>query len=620
MAGLEGKAAMLIKQVQLENFKRFEALDIDLRPFDCLVGPNNGGKTTLLQALALFDFCMHHCLSGRNGILELKGRNIAPEEFYVLPVSSPVDLWTDRKTQAGQKHKIITITVSFAEGEPVTAAVDLNFNLFNVSIQCPDQSQPWLQRLQGVRMAYLPVFSMFLPQEERRTPAVIEDALARGRVNSVIRNLLLDLKLKGRDQELAAILQRTFPTLTDLGIRFDEANDRYISVTYLEKGRPDEEKPKTKRKKSKPREFDVFSAGSGFQQFVYLFGFITLRQPTVILLDEPDVHLHGSLQRVLLEELRRLVSEGKQVLFATHSRDMIARMSPEDILSLEEGGARRLSVAFDIYDTLDRLGSVDPTQLPVIQAYRRVLVVEDRTDRDLLSVFCGKCLGPSIWQQVDRRLAVCYAKGNPWKQDMGRLRQQLQQLIAVAGDPLQVFVVADRDYHPDLAHLLQQLPKDHLQWHVWERAEIENYLLSLASIQRLVCESPAQPTLEERALRDEFERLLESSKDLANDQLVKAFQEYGKTLEENWDAPTCSRKAREYLRDQWDANRLALADAKDVVLPGIKRWLQSQHLGQFSDKALAEVLRPPDFPQEIHSLAKKLAHFVGIDLDTDESA
>ncbi len=598
-----GSKNMLIKHVKIENFKRFDQLDLELRSLDCLVGPNNSGKTTLLQALALFDFCAHHSLGSKNGELELKRRNISPEEFYVLPVSSPVDLWTDRKTQGRNKHKIITITITFQEGPPVTAAVDLNFNLFNISVGCADQSQEWLHRLQQVRIAYLPVFSMFLPQEERRTPAVIEDALARGRVNSVIRNLLLNLKHEIRDQELAEILQRTFPSLKELAIRFDEANDRYISVTYQEKKRP--------------KEFDVFSAGSGFQQFVYLFGFIALRQPTVILLDEPDVHLHGSLQRVLLEELRRLVSAGKQVLFATHSRELIARMSPEEILSLEEEGAKRLTVAFDIFDTLDRLGSLDPTQLPVIQAFRRVLVVEDRADRDLLSVFCSKCLGPSVWQQVDRRLAVCYCKGNPWKQDMARLRQHLQQMIGRQGEALRMFIVGDRDYHPDPAFLRNTLPSENLEWHIWERVEIENYLLCLEAMKRLFCEPTRQPTFDEVALDQEFENLLESSRDASNDRLVKAFQEYGKSRDEKWDAATLSRKAREFLQEHWETEKLALADAKDIVLPGIKRWLQSRHLGQFSDKALAEVLRPEDLPEEVRGLAKKLATFAGVPMERE---
>ena len=66
------------------------------------------------------------------------------------------------------------------------------------------------------------------------------------------------------------------------------------------------------------------------------------------------------------------------------------------------------------------------------------------------------------------------------------------------------------------------------------------------------------------------------------------------------------------------AEKLALADAKDIVLPGMKRWLQSRQLGQFSDKALAEVLRPEDFPPEVGDLAKKLATFAGVQTEGDD--
>ncbi len=590
---------MVIKHVHIENFKRFEELDVELEPLNCLVGPNNSGKTTLLQALALFDFCAHHCLTRTNTKLELKKRTIPPEEFYVLPVSNPTELWTDRRTTAG-KQKVIKVCMTFDDDHRVTASVKHDYNRFGVGIESTDESQEWLSQLVAYRIAYLPVFSVFLAQEERRTPAVVDDELARGRVHSVIRNLLLDLKEEEKHEELIGVLRRTFPALEDMRIEFDEVSDRYISVTYKEAARP--------------KEFDVFSAGSGFQQFLYLFGFILLRHPRVILLDEPDVHLHGTLQSALLQELHRLVEEGKQILFATHSRDLITGVSPENILSLENGAAKRLGVGFDIYDTLDRLGSIEPTQLPIIQAFQRVLIVEDQADRTLLSMFCSKCLGSSIWQEVERRLAVCFSKGNPYKQPIARLREQLQQMISLPGQTLEAFVVSDRDYYPDLQHLHQELPTDHLQWHVWERAEIENYLLCPNVIIQLLRGSDQQLVLEETAFHQEYDRLLESSRDSANDHLVDAFNEYRGRLNEKWDAAAMSRKAREYLRECWDSEKVAFADAKDVVLPGIKRWLQDHQLGQFSNKKLAETLQPGDLPEEVHKLARELAQFVGVEI------
>lgn len=587
---------MLIKHVHIENFKRWETLDADLRHLDCLVGPNNSGKTSLLQVLALFDFCVHHCLSGKNGGFEIKSRSIAPEEFYVIPCANPKDLWTNRRTQAGPKHRIICITALFDNDFKATATVDLNYNRFGVSLDCSDRSDEALKRLRDVHISYLPVFSTFLAEEEKKTPAVIEDALARGRVNSVIRNLLLNLKSQKRENLLKDVLQRLFPDLQGISITFDEANDRYISFTYNEQGRP--------------KEFDVFMAGSGFQQFVYLFGFIHLRQPTVILLDEPDVHLHGTLQHGLLLELNRLVETGKQVLIATHSRELIGRISPQNILSVDNGKATRLSVAFDVYDTLDKMGSVDPTQLPMIQAWRKVLVVENRTDWELLSVFCEKCLPAGVWPEVKRRVALCYALGNPWKQDMDRLRHQLQQMISVQGQALELFVVADRDYHPDLTRLRASLPQNNIQWHVWERTEIENYLLSWGGILKALHEFP----LAEEPLRSEFDRLIESSRNSANDRLVKAFDEYRRKLGENWDAATLSRKAREFLEENWKSDRIGLADAKEIVLPGLKRWLQEHEEGQFSDLTLAEAMSPTDLADEVRSLAQRLADFAGVAL------
>ncbi len=591
---------MLIRPVHIENFKRWETLDAELKPLDCLVGPNNSGKTTLLQALALFDFGVHHCLSGKNGGLEIKGRSISPEDFYVIPCANPVDLWADRKTQAASKHKIIKIQVTFDNRLRATVSVDLTYNRFGVSLACSDDSNESLQRLRELRISYLPVFSTFLTQEERKTPAVIEDALARGRVNSVIRNLLLNLQRENRQHLLIEVLRRVFPNLDEISIEFDEANDRYITFAYLEKGRP--------------KEFDVFMAGSGFQQFIYLFGFIHLRQPTIVLFDEPDAHLHGSLQHALLSEFQHLVADRRQILFATHSREMITRIDPSNILSIETGGAKRLELAFDVYDTLDSLGSVDPTQLATIQAYRRVLVVENQSDWELLSIFCEKCLPPEVWPEVQRRLAVCYARGNPWKQDMDRLRHQLQQMIAVRGAALELFVIADRDYHPDLSVLRAGLPSTNIQWHVWQRAEIENYLLDADGIVRVVLKPERQMTLDEGALRAELDRLIGESKNSANDRLVKAFDELRRKLGEHWDPATLSRKAREYLQHHWDADRIALADAKEIVLPGVKRWLQSEGHGQFSDRSLAEALASQDLAPEIHEVTRSLARFAGVAL------
>lgn len=90
---------MKIKKLFIRNFKKFQNLEVELQDLDCLTGGNNSGKSTVLQALALFDFCLHQCLSKPNGRpISLKNRSITEEDFVVLPVTKGTDLWHDKMT------------------------------------------------------------------------------------------------------------------------------------------------------------------------------------------------------------------------------------------------------------------------------------------------------------------------------------------------------------------------------------------------------------------------------------------------------------------------------------------------------------------------------------------
>ena len=89
---------MKIKTFIIRNFKKFANFEVDLQDLDCLVGSNNSGKSTLLQALALFDFCVHECISQPNGKpIGLKNRSITEEDFVALPVAKATDLWHNKR-------------------------------------------------------------------------------------------------------------------------------------------------------------------------------------------------------------------------------------------------------------------------------------------------------------------------------------------------------------------------------------------------------------------------------------------------------------------------------------------------------------------------------------------
>lgn len=48
----------MITTLTLRNFKSIEEQTYEFAPFDLLVGCNNSGKSTILQALAIWQFCI----------------------------------------------------------------------------------------------------------------------------------------------------------------------------------------------------------------------------------------------------------------------------------------------------------------------------------------------------------------------------------------------------------------------------------------------------------------------------------------------------------------------------------------------------------------------------------
>src|SRR5204862_6070707 len=80
---------------------------------------------------------------------------------------------------------------------------------------------------------------------------------------------------------------------------------------------------------------DVASAGSGFQQVLMLLTFLHTRPGAVLLLDEPDAHLHMILQDAIYGELRSVaMRQHSQLVIATHSEVIINTVEPRELCAM----------------------------------------------------------------------------------------------------------------------------------------------------------------------------------------------------------------------------------------------------------------------------------------------
>jgi hypothetical protein len=107
--------------------------------------------------------------------------------------------------------------------------------------------------------------------------------------------------------------------------------------------------------------------------------------PGLLLLDEPDAHLHPSNQRVLAATLLKVAEQGNaKIILATHSRhifDALTRSSLTDVVWLKNGTRQERKQSEDLSILLD-LGALDSFELLGSGKGRVVVLTEDtKADR-----------------------------------------------------------------------------------------------------------------------------------------------------------------------------------------------------------------------------------------------
>lgn len=192
-----------------------------------------------------------------------------------------------------------------------------------------------------------------------------------------------------------------------------------------------------------------------------------------MLLDEPDAHLHSSLQEQLLDSLRAVAATtDKQILIATHSAEILRNAEPWDILHIRSGGhgGNYLVEESQKVGLLAGLGSEYAPRVDRAKRTKRVLFVEGRTDLEILKALaeCLSIIWPANWVEWTT------ARGHKErKQVYTALKEEIPQLVVVS--------LRDRDDEPAEtvgADLVDGQSGD-ADFHPrrWRRRYIESYLI-----------------------------------------------------------------------------------------------------------------------------------------------
>jgi len=352
---------MYIKKFNIKNFKSFKDITFHFNAdVNILTGKNNTGKTTVLEALALW----HECF----GKLIHKAKRAVPNIGYKAgdwifgPIGTnryfPFDeinsirspYFEDIFHQRNRKYDIILVAtiskkdntneieIPFIIGE---SGMNYDISLYNYTKFDFVKFNDFFVRLpEPIGKYYASPVAVILQKENFATGPQIKKSLLNRSSASVLRNRLYNLlnfpKLEYRNdffKDLTYILGQNIELISRSNIK----NNEQVIINF-KTGTDDVEK-------------DIALVGSGTLQIIEILlnlyqpeetfnnlHFYTQDEPikdfNIILLDEPDSHIHREIQQRLTDILSNF-SKNNQIFISTHNESLIRSASYNHLFHLD---------------------------------------------------------------------------------------------------------------------------------------------------------------------------------------------------------------------------------------------------------------------------------------------
>jgi len=456
----------MLTSIKIRNFKRFADVDIELGKAVVLIGPNNSGKTTVLQALALWDIGLRRWNEKRKGKPSPEKRpgvTINRRDLVSIPVPHANLLWRElhvrdvtqvekdgKRSPKTQNVRVELIVTGVTREKPWSCGLEFDY-ANEESFYCRplgtsrgQERMPVPDEVGDLREAFLPPMSGLADREFVKQPGEIGVLIGQGQTAQVLRNLCYQIyeKRNGQWEHLVTHIRELF----GVGLLEPQftAERSEITMAYQEAG----------------SKLDLSSSGRGLQQTLLLLAHLYANPRSVLLLDEPDAHLEILRQRQTYNLLTQVAEEqGSQIIAASHSEVVLNEAAGRDVVIAFVGRPHRMDdrgsqvlkalrdIGFDHYLQAEETGWV--------------LYLESPTDLSILRTF-AKTLDHDAQQCLERPF-VHYVETNLPQ----RVREHFFGLREAKNDLVGIAIFDRLEKELQIGGPLEET--------MWSRREIENY-------------------------------------------------------------------------------------------------------------------------------------------------
>ncbi|TAG88701.1 MAG: hypothetical protein EAZ20_08005 [Bacteroidetes bacterium] len=661
---------MKLTNLKLTNFKKISNISDNIiylnEDINVLVGGNNTGKTSILQAIQkLFGTKniepkdLNYLV--KNGNLKIEGNIKFSEEevlaFFEIAKNQLEHHITNEKIQEvikeiASNHSHFFEDLTFIERKNAQHSRNKTFSSDILEKYGKSQEQDIYQIiykastiLSGTDFYNIYKSPLYLDsrgnlmEKEKFIPLNEIEKQFKNQNNQVnIRGLLYALKKKelNKFEEFKKRLLNVFSELEDVDVIHNEDIGEFELIL------------KEKLRNNGTTEqvsYDIKEVGQGMQSLVLILATILLLKPHIVLMDEPEAHMHPSLITEFVKYLKYLAKD-TQFIITSHSLVLMNEVGMDKIFHLKNDTAKKGIVVNKIeernnfLDIIKEIGYDIDTLSYIAQPYVYVLV-EGESDKKYLLEFAKKA---NLQKQINLfNVGFVIMNGKNNRHKFLSLLEKLEKNILTI--PFVMILDKDETSEENIEKLKARIANTKNEICYLEKRQIENYLVDIEVIKKIITQK-IKPENKEKWEKIDFEKEIinfcESQKEhifdnymndffansifLSTQKMREIFKDTKqKNLQETMEnfvaefsgelTKVTTKKGIELSKNassmedvfnqKWENEKMNMCDGRKL-LKNMRTWLETEFKISFSDQNIIDEMIMPD---EIKNLLDLLSNF-----------
>lgn len=565
-----------LKKLKLENFRCYENTTVTFNELNIIVGENNAGKSCLIEALRLVATAAQEASRRTyksipkelNQPAALKGFEINTEKLKI-----------DLKTAINFYQNITAkITAYFAESNKIEIYLnkDIAFAVLYDKTNKNITNKNIAKLLKLNKIGILPQIGLIREDEKLLSDLTVVNDKDTYLTSLHFRNEILHFK-KEFFADFKQLAESSWEDLKIQDIEYRYGMDEYINLFVADNKYTSE----------------IGKMGSGLKMWLQIMWFLArTKDYEIVILDEPDVYMHADLQRKLLDIVK---SRYSQIIIATHSFEIISSVDAENILSINKK-TKEIKKATDmqaVQKIIDEIGGMQNLSLIRLGKAKKCLFVEGE-DLPYLNRFNEKLFGknldlPVIEYRGYSKLSTVYGAS--------------KLLYSETHGAIRCFAIADKDYksEEDISNKITEAANEKLLLHIWKKKEIENYLINLEVIYKIIAKKNKLITY------DQFIKDIDAILDGMKDDVIDQYAEAYKSINKSYTVGNCNHYAREEVKKHWENinDKTSIVNGKDL-LSKIRIYCKDNFKITLTDKLIQDNFEASDIDEEMKKMLEQL--------------